>query len=44
MRPLIVINTGTAPLKLYTLYAPPNHRDGAAHRTSGPRGAGRGAP
>ena len=28
-----IINTGTAPLKLYTLYAPPNHRDGAVHRT-----------
>lgn len=28
-----IINTGTAPLKLYTLYAPPNHRDGVIHRT-----------
>lgn len=28
-----IINTGTAPLKLYTLYAPPNHRDGVVHRT-----------
>ena len=28
-----VINTGKAPLKLYTLYAPPNHRDGVVHRT-----------
>ena len=26
-------NTGTAPLKLYTLYAPPNHRDGVVHHT-----------
>jgi hypothetical protein len=23
-----IINTGSVPLKLYTLYAPPNHRDG----------------
>jgi len=23
----------TAPLKLYTLYSPPNHRDGTLHRT-----------
>jgi mannose-6-phosphate isomerase-like protein (cupin superfamily) len=28
-----IINTGDAPLKLYTLYAPPNHRDGVVHRT-----------
>jgi mannose-6-phosphate isomerase-like protein (cupin superfamily) len=28
-----IINTGTAPLKLYTLYAPPNHRDGVVHVT-----------
>ena len=27
------INTGTEPLKLYTLYAPPNHRDGVVHTT-----------
>lgn len=26
-----VINTGTEPLKLYTLYAPPEHRDGVVH-------------
>lgn len=26
-----VSNTGTAPLKLYTLYAPPAHRDGVVH-------------
>jgi mannose-6-phosphate isomerase-like protein (cupin superfamily) len=25
-----IINTGNIPLKLYTLYAPPNHRDGAS--------------
>jgi len=28
-----IINTGNAPLKLYTLYAPPNHRDAVVHRT-----------
>lgn len=28
-----IINTGREPLKLYTLYAPPNHRDGVVHRT-----------
>jgi mannose-6-phosphate isomerase-like protein (cupin superfamily) len=29
-----VINTSSSiPLKLYTLYAPPNHADGAVHRT-----------
>ena len=28
-----IVNTGTIPLKLYTLYAPPNHRDGVIHRT-----------
>ena len=28
-----IINTGSVPLKLYTLYAPPNHRDGIVHRT-----------
>ena len=28
-----VINTGSVPLKLYTLYAPPNHRDGVVHHT-----------
>ena len=26
-----IINTGAVPLKLYTLYAPPNHRDGTVH-------------
>lgn len=26
-----IINTGTVPMKLYTLYAPPNHRDGVVH-------------
>jgi mannose-6-phosphate isomerase-like protein (cupin superfamily) len=28
-----IINTGKSPMKLYTLYAPPNHRDGVVHRT-----------
>ncbi len=29
-----IINTSAdAPLKLYTLYSPPNHRDGIVHRT-----------
>jgi mannose-6-phosphate isomerase-like protein (cupin superfamily) len=28
-----IINTGNAPLKLYTLYAPPNHRDGIVNHT-----------
>jgi mannose-6-phosphate isomerase-like protein (cupin superfamily) len=30
-----IINTGSIPLKLYTLYAPPKHRDGVVHRTQG---------
>ncbi len=30
-----IINTGPEPLKLYTIYAPPNHRDGVVHRTRG---------
>lgn len=28
-----IINTGNVPLKLYTIYAPPNHRDGIVHHT-----------
>lgn len=28
-----IINTGTTPMKLYTLYAPPNHKDGTIHKT-----------
>ena len=28
-----IINTGSVPLKFYTLYAPPNHRDGVVHHT-----------
>ena len=28
-----VVNTGHEPLKFYTLYGPPEHRDGVVHRT-----------
>ena len=28
-----IINTGSVPLKLYTIYAPPNHRDGVIHHS-----------
>ena len=28
-----IINTGRVPLKLYTIYSPPNHRDGVVHHT-----------
>jgi mannose-6-phosphate isomerase-like protein (cupin superfamily) len=28
-----IINTGGTSLKLYTVYAPPNHRDGVVHHT-----------
>jgi mannose-6-phosphate isomerase-like protein (cupin superfamily) len=28
-----VINTGSEPLKVYTLYAPPEHKHGTVHRT-----------
>ena len=28
-----IINTGSGPMKLYTLYSPPNHRDGVVHHT-----------
>ncbi|HMP78692.1 MAG TPA: cupin domain-containing protein [Pirellulaceae bacterium] len=28
-----IINTGSVSLKLYTLYAPPNHRDAVVHQT-----------
>jgi mannose-6-phosphate isomerase-like protein (cupin superfamily) len=28
-----IINTGDVPMKLYTLYAPPNHLDGIIHHT-----------
>jgi len=28
-----IINTGHEPMKLYTIYSPPNHRDGVIHQT-----------
>ena len=28
-----VVNTGDAPLAFYTLYGPPEHRDGVVHKT-----------
>lgn len=28
-----VINTGTEPLKLYSIYSPPEHKDGTVHAT-----------
>ncbi len=28
-----IINTGSVPMKLYTIYAPPHHRDGVVHHT-----------
>lgn len=28
-----IVNTGTEAMKLYTVYAPPNHRDGVIHKT-----------
>lgn len=28
-----IVNTGGEPMKLYTLYSPPNHRHGVVHRT-----------
>jgi mannose-6-phosphate isomerase-like protein (cupin superfamily) len=28
-----IVNTGTHSLKLYTIYSPPNHRDGVVHHT-----------
>jgi mannose-6-phosphate isomerase-like protein (cupin superfamily) len=28
-----IVNTGDAPMKLFTVYAPPNHRDGVVHHT-----------
>lgn len=28
-----IINSGAEPLKLYTIYSPPNHRDGVVHVT-----------
>lgn len=28
-----IINTGSVAMKLYSIYAPPNHRDGVVHHT-----------
>jgi mannose-6-phosphate isomerase-like protein (cupin superfamily) len=28
-----VVNTGTEPLRIYTIYGPPEHRDGVVHPT-----------
>ncbi len=28
-----VVNTGTEPMKIYTVYSPPNHKDGTVHAT-----------
>ena len=35
-----VINTGDKPLKLYTIYGPPDHRDGVIHATKADAEAG----
>ena len=36
-----IVNTGDDELKLYSLYAPPQHADGTVHRTKDIRGARR---
>ena len=36
-----IIRTGALPMKLYTLYAPLNHRDGVVHQTREAADAGR---
>jgi mannose-6-phosphate isomerase-like protein (cupin superfamily) len=28
-----IVNTGTEPMKIYTVYSPPNHKDGTVHVT-----------
>ena len=28
-----IVNNGLEPMKLYTIYSPPNHRDGVVHKT-----------
>lgn len=33
-----VVNTGDTPLRLYTLYAPPEHPEGTVHRTKADEG------
>ena len=30
-----VVNTGSAPLRLYTIYGPPEHKDGVVHHDKG---------
>jgi mannose-6-phosphate isomerase-like protein (cupin superfamily) len=30
-----IVNMGSTAMKLYTLYSPPNHRDGVVHHTRG---------
>ena len=35
-----IVNTGASPMKLYTLYAPPNHKDGIIHKTKADAVAG----
>ena len=35
-----VINTGSQALKLYTVYSPPNHKDGLIHKTKADAEAG----
>ncbi|MGO8842481.1 MAG: cupin domain-containing protein [Methyloceanibacter sp.] len=39
-----IINSPSGPMKLYTLYAPPNHRDGVVHATKADAEVGRRAP
>ena len=34
-----IVNSGAGPMKLYTLYSPPNHRDGVVHHTRADAGA-----
>lgn len=34
-----VVNTGDEPLKLYTIYGPPEHKDGTVHATKPEAGA-----
>ncbi len=31
--PFLIVNAGNVLLKLYTLYAPPNHRESVVHHT-----------
>ena len=34
-----IVNTSKAAMKLYTVYSPPNHRDGVIHATKAEAGA-----